>query len=89
MFPTLIDSLRSGVLAALFFVFHLSGCVSYGVPPPPPPKPPEASGTLLKSEFRIGVSPDYMPLAFKDPAYGLIGVEINFATSSAKNLGKK
>jgi len=89
MFPSVIDSLRSGVLAVLFFVFHLSGCVSYGVPPPPPPKPPEASGTLLKSEFRIGVSPDYMPLAFKDPAYGLVGVEIDFANQLGKELGKK
>ena len=89
MFPTLINSLRSGVLAVLFFVFHLSGCVSYGVPPPPPPKPPEASGTLLKSELRIGVSPDYMPLAFKDPVYGLVGVEIDFANQLGKELGKK
>jgi ABC-type amino acid transport substrate-binding protein len=89
MFSTSIDSLRSGLLAVLFLVFHLSGCVSYGVPPPPPPTPPEPSGTLLKSEFRIGVSPDYMPLAFKDPAYGLVGVEIDFANQLGKELGKK
>jgi ABC-type amino acid transport substrate-binding protein len=89
MFPTLIAGLRYGVLAVLFFVFHLSGCTTYGVPLPPPPKPPEPSGTLLKSEFRVGVSPDYMPLAFKDPAYGLVGIEIDFANQLGKELGKK
>jgi ABC-type amino acid transport substrate-binding protein len=91
MFPTLINSLCYRVLAVLFFVFYLSGCIvyTYDDKTPPPPKPPEPSGTLLKSEFRIGVSPDYMPLAFKDPAYGLVGVEIDFAKQLGKELGKK
>jgi ABC-type amino acid transport substrate-binding protein len=30
-----------------------------------------------------------MPLAFKDPAYGLVGVEIDFANQLGKELGKK
>ncbi|HEY1232667.1 MAG TPA: transporter substrate-binding domain-containing protein [Candidatus Binatia bacterium] len=91
MFTTLIHRLHYGVLAVLFFVFHLSGCIvyTYDDKTPPPPKPPEPSGTLLKSEFRIGVSPDYMPLVFKDPAYGLVGIEIDFANQLGKELGKK
>jgi len=91
MFPTLINSLHYRVLAVLFFVFHLSGCIvyTYDDKTPPLPKPPEPSGTLLKSEFRIGVSPDYMPLAFKDPAYGLVGIEIDFANQLGRELGKK
>ncbi|HEX7232571.1 MAG TPA: transporter substrate-binding domain-containing protein [Candidatus Binatia bacterium] len=91
MYPTLINNFRYRVLAVLFFVFHLSGCVvyTYDDKTPPAPKPPPPSGTLLKSEFRIGVSPDYMPLVFKDPAYGLVGIEIDFANQLGKELGKK
>jgi polar amino acid transport system substrate-binding protein len=43
---------------------------------------------MLKSQLRIGVSPDYMPLAYKDPTVGLVGVEVDFANQLGKNLGK-
>jgi len=92
MLKNLTNDLRYGVLAVLFvllIVFHSSGCISYGVPPPPPPAPPPPSGTLLKSEFRIGISPDYMPMAFKDPSFGVVGVEVDFANQLGKELGKK
>jgi ABC-type amino acid transport substrate-binding protein len=80
---------RYRVLSVLFVVLYLSGCVSYGVPPPPPPQAPQPSGTLLKSELRVGISPDYMPLAFKDPTFGLVGIEVDFANQLGKELGKK
>jgi ABC-type amino acid transport substrate-binding protein len=58
-------------------------------PPSPTPEPPEPSGTLLKSELRVGTSPDYLPLSYKDPAIGLAGVEIDFANELGKALGKR
>jgi hypothetical protein len=70
MFTTSIHGFRA-VLAVLFVVLYLSGC-SYGVSPPPPPQAPQPSGTLLKSQLRIGISPDYMPLAYRDPTFGLV-----------------
>ena len=86
---TFINGLRYGVLAGLLLVFHLSSGCSYGVPPRPPPPAPKPSGTLLKSEFRIGISPDYIPLAYKDPTFGLVGIEVDFANQLGKELGKK
>jgi ABC-type amino acid transport substrate-binding protein len=76
--------------------FPLSGCIAYiahdiskGNPPAPAAaEPPEPSGTMLKSQFRIGISPDYMPLAYKDPTVGLVGVEVDFANQLGKDLGK-
>lgn len=88
MLKNLTNGLRYGVLAVLLVVIYLSGCFSYGVPPPPPPEPPQPSGTLLKSQFRIGISPDYMPLAYKDPRFGIVGVEVDFAHQLGKELGK-
>ena len=96
MFTSLINGLRYGVLAIFLIVFPLSGCIAYiahdiskGNPSvPPPPEPPTPSGTILKSQFRIGISPDYMPLAYKDPAAGLVGVEVDFANQLGKDLGK-
>ena len=87
MFTRLINRRRYEVLAFLLVVIYLAGC-SYGVPPPPPPQPPPPSGTLLKSQFRIGISPDYMPLAFKDPTFGIVGIEVDFANQLGKELGK-
>jgi polar amino acid transport system substrate-binding protein len=75
-------------------VLPLWGCIAYlaseaaGPTPPPKPEPPEASGSLLKPELRIGISPDYMPLAYKDPTFGLAGVEVDFARQLGKGLGK-
>jgi polar amino acid transport system substrate-binding protein len=34
------------------------------------------------------MSTDYMPLAFKDPALGLVGVEVEFAERTGRGLGK-
>lgn len=65
-------------------VLSLSGCTS----PPPKPQPPKPSGTLLKTQLRIGISPNYPPLAYKDPALGLVGVEVDFANRVGKELGK-
>ena len=85
MFTILVNGLRYGLLAPCLIVFALSGCLYYAhevtssPSPPPKPEPPKPSGTLLKSQLRVGISPDYMPLAYKDPALGLVGVEVDFA----------
>ena len=43
---------------------------------------------MLKSQFRIGISPEYMPLAYKEAPFGLVGVEVDFANQLGKDLGK-
>ncbi len=95
MFTTLFSSVRYGVLSVVFLAFLLSGCVLYmahevsGPSLPPKPEPPRPSGTLLKSQFRIGISPDFVPVAYKDPTFGLVGVEVDFANRIGKELGKE
>jgi len=96
VFATLVNGFRYGVLAIFLAVFPLSGCIAYiahdiskGNPSAPPePEPPKPSGTLLKSQFRIGISPEYMPLAYKDPTIGFVGVEVDFANQLGQSLGK-
>jgi polar amino acid transport system substrate-binding protein len=78
-----------GIVAACLIVLASSGCILDEYRPPKPEPPPPPSGTLLKPQFRIGISPDYMPLAYKDPALGLRGVEVEFAEQLGKELGKK
>ena len=41
---------------------------------------------MLKSQFRIGIAPEYMPLAYKEAPFGLVGVEVDFANQLGKNL---
>lgn len=84
---TLINGFRSGLLLLCLIAFSLPGCVS-GPQLPAKPEPPEPSGTLLQPQLRIGTSPDYIPLAYKDAAFGLVGVEIDFARQLGKGLGK-
>ena len=96
VFTTLVNGFRYGVFAIVLAAFPLSGCIytsyeiakSSGPSIPPPPEPPPPSGTMLKSQFRIGISPEYVPLAFKEAPLGLVGVEVDFANQLGKNLGK-
>jgi ABC-type amino acid transport substrate-binding protein len=96
MLVTVVNAFRCRMLSLFLIVFSLPGCMAYiahevsqGNPSPPPPaEAPKPSGTLLKSQFRIGISPDYMPLAYKDPTVGLVGVEVDFANQLGKDLGK-
>jgi polar amino acid transport system substrate-binding protein len=88
MLKNLTNGLRHRFLAVVLIVVHLAGCVTFEGPPPNKSEPPKPSGTLLKSQFRIGISPDYMPLAFKDPRFGIVGVEVDFANQLGKELGK-
>jgi ABC-type amino acid transport substrate-binding protein len=96
MFTTVVNAFRYRVLALFLIVFSLPGCIAYiahdvsqGNPSlPPPTEAPKPSGTMLKSQFRIGISPDYAPLAYKDPAIGLVGVEVDFANQLGKSLEK-
>ena len=95
MFTTFVNGFWYRVLALFLIAFSLSGCVLYmahevsGPSPQPKPEAPEASGTLLNSQLRIGISPDYVPLAYKDPIFGLSGVEVDFANQLGTGLGKK
>jgi len=95
MFTTFVNGFLYRVLALSLIAFSLSGCVLYmahevsGPSPPPKPEPPTPSGTLLQPQLRIGISPDYMPLAYKDPIFGLVGVEVDFANQLGAGLGKK
>jgi ABC-type amino acid transport substrate-binding protein len=88
---------RYGVLALSLLILPLLGCSFYfahevaeSTRPslPPAPEPPKPSGTLLNSQFRIGISPDYPPLVYKDPVIGVAGVEVDFANQLGKALGK-
>jgi ABC-type amino acid transport substrate-binding protein len=94
MFTTFVNGFLYRVLALSLIAFSLSGCVLYmahevsGPSPAPKPEPPTPSGTLLKPQLRIGISPDYVPLAYKDPTFGLSGVEVDFANQLGKGLGK-
>lgn len=94
MFRASIHGLRYGILLFGLIAFPLPGCILYmahevsGPHLPPKPEPPESSGTLLLPQLRVGISPDYMPLAYKDPTFGLLGVEVDFAKQLGKGLGK-
>lgn len=95
MLTRLINRVRYGVLGFVLIAFPVSSCLLYTVheitdrPVPRQPEAPEPSGTLLKSEFRIGISSDYMPLVYNDAKFGVIGVEVDFANQLGKELGKK
>jgi ABC-type amino acid transport substrate-binding protein len=83
-----VNGFRYGLFLFSLIAFPLSGCIFSDPSPPPKPEPPKPSGTLLQSELRIGISPDYLPLAYKDPTFGLSGVEVDFANQLGKGLGK-
>jgi ABC-type amino acid transport substrate-binding protein len=95
MIAGLLNDVRCRVVLLCLLVLPLSGCIlliASDLPNPPAasqPEPPRPSGTLLKSELRIGISPDYPPLAYKDGAFGLVGVEVDLANQLGKGLGKK
>ncbi len=79
---------------ALLFISPLSACGAYmaqdvsGPSRQEKPEAPPPSGALLRPELRIGLSPDYDPLAYKDPRFGLVGVEVDFANELGRLLGK-
>jgi ABC-type amino acid transport substrate-binding protein len=83
-------------LSALLFCMALVlivGCYPFvglnpGSSPPPEEVVPEPSGTLLKSEFRIGIAPYYPPLAYKFRGQ-LVGMEVDFAKQLGKELDKQ
>jgi polar amino acid transport system substrate-binding protein len=76
-------------LAPMLFV----GCYPFvglnpGSSPPPEEQAPEPAGTLLNKEFRIGIAPDYPPLAYTFRGQ-LVGLEVDFATQLGKDLSKQ
>ncbi|HUK42724.1 MAG TPA: transporter substrate-binding domain-containing protein [Candidatus Acidoferrales bacterium] len=94
MFAGLL-SIRCKVVLLCLMVLPISGCIlfiAHDLPNPPAPAPTEApqpSGTLLKSQLRIGMSADYPPLTYKDGAFGLVGVEVDLAKQLGEGLGKE
>jgi polar amino acid transport system substrate-binding protein len=75
------------LLACIGLVF-VAGCYVNPVTLPPPVQAPQPSGTLLNREFRIGIAPQYPPLAFKFRGE-LVGIEVDFATQLGKDLNKQ
>jgi polar amino acid transport system substrate-binding protein len=90
----LIGGFRYCLFLIAVIALPLQGCIVYmahevsGPHLPPKPEPPEPSGTLLKPQLRVGISPNYVPVAYKDPTLGLVGVEVDFANQLGKGLGK-
>jgi ABC-type amino acid transport substrate-binding protein len=87
----MIGSLKPIRLRLLLFCLALVlfvGCYVNPVTPPPPVRAPEQAGTLLSREFRIGIAPNYPPLAYKFRGE-LVGVEVDFATQLGKDLDKQ
>ncbi len=97
MIAGLLNGVRCRLLLLCFSMLFLPGCLAYfgyqisnSMPDTPSqPEAPRRSGTLLKSQLRIGISPDYPPLAYKDAAFGLVGVEVDLANQLGKELGKE
>jgi ABC-type amino acid transport substrate-binding protein len=83
-------SIRFGALVLCLALALFAGCPSFlGTPSLPPPEPaPTPSGTLLNREFRIGIAPDYLPLAYKFRGQ-LVGLEVDFAEQLGKELDKQ
>ena len=80
-------SIRPRLLLCCLTLTLLTGCFRYP-DPLPPVVAPEPSGTLLNKEFRIGIAPDYPPLAYKFNGQ-LVGLEVEFAKQLGKELGKQ
>jgi ABC-type amino acid transport substrate-binding protein len=77
----------SGLLCCLAVMLFV-GCYVNPVTLPPPVPAPEPSGTLLNREFRIGIAPVYLPLAYKFRGQ-LVGLEVDFAGQLGKELDKQ
>lgn len=76
------------ILSICLFLVTASCIVQSPPPPPPKPEPPPPSGSLLKPQLRVAISPDYPPLAYK--ALGrVVGVEADLANQLGKELGKQ
>ena len=78
---------RSVLLLCLALLLF-GGCYVNPVSPPPPVLAPAPSGTLLNPEFRIGIWPDYLPLAYKFRGQ-LVGLEVDFAEQLGRDLNKQ
>jgi ABC-type amino acid transport substrate-binding protein len=83
-----LKPMRLGVLLFCLALGLFVGCYVNPITPPPPVRAPQASGTLLNREFRIGIAPYYPPLAFKFRGE-LVGVEVDFAHQLGKELDKQ
>jgi ABC-type amino acid transport substrate-binding protein len=76
------------ILILCLGVMLFGGCYVNPVTLPPPVPAPEPSGTLLNKEFRIGIAPDYLPLAYKFRDQ-LVGLEVDFAEQLGRELDKQ
>ena len=76
------------VLLLCVALLLFGGCYVNPTSLPPQEPAPEPSGTLLKPEFRIGIWPDYLPLAYKFRGQ-MVGLEVDFAEQLGKDLNKQ
>jgi ABC-type amino acid transport substrate-binding protein len=83
-----LKPIRRGVLLCCLALVLFVGCYVNPVTLPPPVRAPEPSGTLLNREFRIGITPNYPPLAYKFRGQ-LVGVEVDFAHQLGKDMDKQ
>jgi polar amino acid transport system substrate-binding protein len=83
-----LKPIRLSVLLFCLALVLFVGCYVNPITPPPPEVVPEPAGTLLKREFRIGIAPDYPPLAYKFRGQ-LVGMEVDFAQQLGKELDKQ
>jgi polar amino acid transport system substrate-binding protein len=83
-----LKPMRLGALVLCLALLLLVGCYVNPVTPPAPVRAPEPSGTLLKPEFRIGIAPNYPPLAYKFRGE-LVGIEVDFAQQLGRDMGKQ
>jgi len=83
-----LKPLRLSVLLCCFALVLFVGCYVNPVSPPRPEVAPEPSGTLLKRELRIGMTPEYPPLVYKFRGQP-VGMEVDFAKQLGKELDKQ
>lgn len=88
MIASLVNEAFRYVLSLCLLVVITSCSFPRPPPPPEPQPPPPPSGSLLKPQLRVAISPNYPPLASK--ALGrFVGVEVDFANELGKELGKE
>ena len=78
--------------AVAWVLLVLSACsatMTPDLPKRPLIVPPKPSGTLLNPQLRVGISPDFPPLAQKALVGGLVGLEVDFANQIGRELGKQ
>jgi ABC-type amino acid transport substrate-binding protein len=83
-----LKCLWRSVLLLCLTLLLFGGCYVNPTTLPPPVPAPAPSGTLLNPEFRIGIWPDYLPLAYKFRGQ-MVGLAVDFAEQLGRDLNKQ